>query len=1547
PISSDPVPINEPSQFDVTAAGIGLLYSWNFGDGTGNSSASSQSSISHTFAQPGRYLVSVTVTDPAGNETVASFTQLAHIPTTASRPAASSALVEITSLNEIWNVNPDNDSVGVLSTIGLNRRAVISVGENPRALAIAPDGRVWVVNKNDATVSVIDTETRLVQQLVSLKPGSRPHGIVFAGNRAYIALEGIGEVVQLNAITGAEIQSVSAGGSPRHLSVNAANTRLYVSTFITPPLPGEGGLNPDVSDEGGEVLIYAISANTLSASGKIVLQHSNRSVSEFSGPGLPNYLGPAVISPDGLSAWVPSKQDNVLAGVARGGEGMTFDQTVRAVTSYIDLVNETEILASRVDHDNASVASHAAFDPFGLTLFTSLEGNRQIAMIDVNTSLEIARFDAGRATQSLLVSADGQRLYSHDFLDRSVSVFDVGAVVYQGDTETPLLATVNMSSGEALPGNVLQGKRLFYDARDDRLAALNYMSCASCHNEAGHDGRTWDFTGLGEGLRNTIGLQGAGGMQNGLLHWSANFDELQDFEEQIRNFAGGSGLMSDSDFNEADRAEPLGLSKAGISTDLDALAAYLSSLDKEFISPYRNQDGSLTSEAIQGQTLFANAGCASCHTGDKFTDSTDTPNLHNVGTLDAASGSRLSETLDGIDTPTLLGVWSTPPYLHNGAALSIADAIRAHNTQTLNSTQLATLSAFVRQLSSVDAGVGGNSPTLTIQAPLAASTFEETELVSFQAVASDIEDGDISDSVAWLSNLDGALGTGSFTSLLSVGTHDIVASITDSEGLSETTSVVITVEQSSSTVLVSTQAAVVGSNNDAEQSPTGRMRITSSDLELVFDANGNQLVGLRFTDLEIPQGVEVVNAYLQFQADETHSISTNLNVVGEASDDSLVFTNLNGNISARPVTGTSVSWSPSAWDLVGEATTTQRSPNLNGIIQEIVTRPGWESGNALSIIVSGTGERVAESYDGSISGAPRLFVDYLLEDAGGLDTDGDGIPDSLDSDDDNDGFADSEDAFPLNASEWLDSDNDNIGNNADLDDDNDSVADLEDDFPLDATEWLDTDGDGIGNNADPDDDNDGALDDADPAPLDPAIGGSGILQFQSAVRSSADDAEERNSGTTNVRSTDLELVFDAGGNQQVGVRFSRIDIPPGANIVSAYIQFQADETGSAPTSLSISGEAIDNAAQYQSIANNISSRAKTAASVNWSPAPWTIVGQAGPDQRTPNLASLLQEIIARPGWVSGNSIAFIFEGSGERVAESFNGFPEAAPRLLVEYAFTNVDGNVAPTIDAGNDVSISVFGTASLSASITDDGLPVAPGLVSSVWSRVTGPGSVVFSPDNTASTTATFSQPGTYVLQITATDGQLSSFDQLTAVVAGESGSTVLDTRIVNGNDDAEERADGRMYLGSSDLEMTETSRAQTIGLRFDSQQIPSGSTILRAYVQFQTDEVSLVPTELLLHGEYSADAEVFSQLDDDLTSRVRTLAAASWAPATWTNRGAAGSDQQSPDLSSVIQEIINHPSWSEGNAIVILVSGTGTRTAESFEGSPSGAPLLHIEFQ
>ena len=168
------------------------------------------------------------------------------------------------------------------------------------------------------------------------------------------------------------------------------------------------------------------------------------------------------------------------------------------------------------------------------------------------------------------------------------------------------------------------------------------------------------------------------------------------------------------------------------------------------------------------------------------------------------------------------------------------------------------------------------------------------------------------------------------------------------------------------------------------------------------------------------------------------------------------------------------------------------------------------------------------------------------------------------------------------------------------------------------------------------------------------------------VSSGSDDAEESATGVINLPHPQLLLVYDKN-NQIVGLRFNNINIPQGATILNAYVQFQAGASGSQATSLIIRGQAIDNPITFRNEKRNISSRVRTSASVDWTPAAWTLVDEAGVDQRTTNISTLIQEIINRPGWSSGNSLVLIFTGSGQRIAWSYNGHPSAAPLLHIEY----------------------------------------------------------------------------------------------------------------------------------------------------------------------------------------------------------------------------------------------------------------------------------------
>lgn len=262
----------------------------------------------------------------------------------------------------------------------------------------------------------------------------------------------------------------------------------------------------------------------------------------------------------------------------------------------------------------------------------------------------------------------------------------------------------------------------------------------------------------------------------------------------------------------------------------------------------------------------------------------------------------------------------------------------------------------------------------------------------------------------------------------------------------------------------------------------------------------------------------------------------------------------------------------------------------------------------------------------------------------------------------------------------------------------------------------------------------------------------------------ADDAEEHEDGVVVINDGDLELVEDgvANGTQTVGVRFQNVTVPAGAIIVKAWLDFMADETSSDTTNLVIHGITEDNPVAFTATNGNISGRSTTTNSAQWSDVPgWSVVGDT---YEAVDMADVVQELIDDSGWASGQAMAFVITGSGRRVAEPFEGGNTRGPRLFIEYQ-APAPVNQPPVVSAGADHNIELpTNSVRLEGAVTDDNLT---GVLTLTWSQQSGTGVVSFSDTDASVTDATFSLAGTYVLRLTATDGQYSPSDDVTVVVA------------------------------------------------------------------------------------------------------------------------------------------------------------------------------------
>lgn len=396
------------------------------------------------------------------------------------------------------------------------------------------------------------------------------------------------------------------------------------------------------------------------------------------------------------------------------------------------------------------------------------------------------------------------------------------------------------------------------------------------------------------------------------------------------------------------------------------------------------------------------------------------------------------------------------------------------------------------------------------------------------------------------------------------------------------------------------------------------------------------------------------------------------------------------------------------------------------------------------------------------------------------------------------------------------------------------------------------------------------------------------FNVNSTISSGNDDLEEIDSGgEMYFNSSDLEIGTDNNrGEQTLGLRFTGMNIPQGAMIIDAYIQFRADESDTDATSAVIEGEATDNAAAFPTTAYNLTNRSATNSAVLWTIPAWT-TGDKGVAQRTPQMRTIIQEIIGRSGYTSSSAIVIKIDGTGQRVAESREGnLPNDAPQLVVAYTLDSCPQAGLPCDDGDG--------------TTTDD-----------------------------------------------VTNGNCGCAGQPTAI----NSSVIEVPILTGNDDAEERGTNGGVDLSSSDLELTydrNSTGNQVIGLRFDNIFLAPGTLIDSAFVQFTVDETPNNSGTLEIYGEDDGDSQPFINVPYDISSRSKTSASALWNPPTWNSVGVATDAQRTPDIKGIIQEIVSGTSWDGlGKPITILIEGTGKRVAESYEGSEEASAKLIVYYQ
>jgi len=142
-----------------------------------------------------------------------------------------------------------------------------------------------------------------------------------------------------------------------------------------------------------------------------------------------------------------------------------------------------------------------------------------------------------------------------------------------------------------------------------------------------------------------------------------------------------------------------------------------------------------------------------------------------------------------------------------------------------------------------------------------------------------------------------------------------------------------------------------------------------------------------------------------------------------------------------------------------------------------------------------------------------------------------------------------------------------------------------------------------------------------------------------------------------------DALYIADNKNILGIRFDRVNVPQGAHIANAYLEFTTARPESQPTALEIQAELSENAPALKIERDNLSRRHRTAANVKWEPTPWISVGG---QERSPNLAAVLEEVLAQSGWQPGNAIVLFIRCSRQRVAQLADEDGRGGPRIYIE-----------------------------------------------------------------------------------------------------------------------------------------------------------------------------------------------------------------------------------------------------------------------------------------
>lgn len=574
---------------------------------------------------------------------------------------AGSSLMDISADGKLLAcTNRDSGTVTIMSLPDHQKLHEVTIGKLPEGVAFLGDSHTLAaaIYAEDKVVFVNGDEGKVVGNVDVF---DEPYGIVSdrAGKRLFVTLDYPGRVVEIDVTEKKVVREMAAGSFARGIALTPDETQLLVSEYYT-----------------GEVRALDIA--------------TGQEVDHWPGVSNDNLARQIVVHPSRHKAYLAHIRSRVTAV---HGEGSIFPYV-----SVLDLKPATEPDAKRrrrIPMDaflGALVTANpwdCAISPDGKQFYVVFGGTDDMfacsVVDDDYREIKYRQYmpQIGKNPRAVRVSPDNKTFYVYTALDFQVTAYDAESLKPIAKVEV-----CKYPKSEEL----LRGKVLFYSALQP-MASRRWISCSSCHPDGEPDGRTWHNP---EGLRNTQSLAGMAWTHP--IHWSADRDEVQDFEHTVRGkLMQGRGLV------RGNLNPELGERNGGLSADLDALAVYCNS-HRYPPSPYAKNG--LSAAAKRGKEIFfaKETRCAECHSGPMYSDSAPKSPfvMHDVGTGKDDPGEKLGPAYD---TPTLLGIYRTAPYLHHGKAANLEDVIKKCNpndkhgkTSHLNSDQVHDLVEFLKAL---------------------------------------------------------------------------------------------------------------------------------------------------------------------------------------------------------------------------------------------------------------------------------------------------------------------------------------------------------------------------------------------------------------------------------------------------------------------------------------------------------------------------------------------------------------------------------------------------------------------------------------------------------------------------------------------------------------------------------------------------------------------------------------------------------------------------------------------------------------------------------